>query len=215
MNCEHFRRHWTDWREGWLEEGAADMVHHRETCAACARYDRQMRRLVGALSALPLPDSMPAAAGGRRPSGAASRAAAPRWLALAATLVLGVALGLLIGHRSGGGGETIVAEPVALEAAGERRIAIAIDSPRSFEHVEFVVELPAGVELLGFPGQRSVRWEGRLAAGRSRLQLPLRVAPDAEGGRLVTRIVRPDGERRLVVPLQGVAGSATRASGRV
>ncbi|NIR59388.1 MAG: hypothetical protein GWO02_07640, partial [Gammaproteobacteria bacterium] len=119
----------------------------------------------------------------------------------------------LIGLQTGAE-ETILAEPVALEAPGERRIAIAIESPRSFERVEFVVELPAGVELVGFPGQRSVRWENDLAAGRSRLQLPLRVAPDAEGGRLVTRILRPDGERRLVVPLETGSGSAARADAR-
>jgi len=56
--------------------------------------------------------------------------------------------------------------------------------------------------MAGYPGQRSVRWTGSLAEGRSRLQLPLQIAPGSEGGRLVTRIVRPDGERRLVVPLE-------------
>lgn len=202
MNCERFRSHWTEWHEGWLEEGAAGMARHRDACAACARYDRQMRRLVEELAALPLPGAEAVSARSAR------SLVAPRWLALAATLVLGIALGLMLGDRSGNG-DTIVAEPVELGGAAEHRLAIAVQSPRAYERVEFVVELPEGVELDGFPGQRTVRWEGRLAEGRSRLQLPLRITPDAGDGELVTRIVEPNGERRLVVPLDVETGSVT------
>lgn len=212
MNCERFRCNWTDWHEGWLETGAADMARHRDGCADCARYDRQMRRLVAELSELPLPDRADTPAG--PVLAAAQRVAAPRWVALAATLVLGIAMGLLLGDRSGGS-ETVIADPVAVQAASERRITIAVDSPRELDRVEFVVELPEGVELAGFPGQRSVRWEGRLAEGRSRLQLPLLIAPGTEGGRLVTRILRPDGERRLVVPLHDGVDSVALEAARV
>lgn len=203
MNCERFRDNWTDWHEGWLEAGAADMARHRDSCAACARHDRQMRRLVEELAALPLPAAEPAAV---KAATAPARNVTPRWLALAATLVVGIALGLMLSDRSGNDG-TIVAEPVELGAAAEHRLAIAVQSPRVHERVEFVVELPEGVELDGFPGQRTVRWEGRLAEGRSRLQLPLRITPDAADGELVTRIVEPNGERRLVVPLDVETGS--------
>jgi len=210
MNCERFRMQWTEWREGLLESGAEEMARHRETCAACASYDRQMHRLVGELGRLPLPDGESVA---RQPAAFSRRAAsAPRWAALAATLAVGIALGLVLGER-GGDDEMIVAQPVELEGTGLQRIAIAIESRRAYEEVDFVIELPAGVELAGHPGRRSVRWTGSLAEGRSRLQLPLRIVPGSEGGRLVTRIVRPDGERRLVVPLEpgeGV-GSAARA----
>lgn len=215
MNCERFRSHWTEWHEGWLEEGAAGMARHRDACAACARYDRQMRRLVEELAALPLPGAEAASPRpGIAPARSARSLATPRWVALAATLVLGIALGLMLGGRSGNGG-TIVAEPVELGGAAEQQIAIAVQSPREYERVEFVVELPEGVELDGFPGQRSVRWEGRLAEGRSLLRLPLRIAPDMEDGQLVTRIVRPDGERRLVVPLKDGVDSVALEAARV
>lgn len=212
MNCERFRTQWTEWREGLLASGADEMARHRETCAACARYDRQMRRLVSELGQLPLPepDTAPASAAIRH----GHHAAGPRWLALAATLVVGIALGFLLGDDGGDGG-MIVADPVALEGGGAQRIAIAIESRRAYEEVDFVVELPAGVELAGHPGQRSVRWTGSLAEGRSRLQLPLQIAPGSEGGRLVTRIVRPDGERRLVVPLEPGDGVDSAARGTV
>lgn len=214
MNCERFRRDWTDWHEGWLGEEAAGMARHRDACAACARYDRQMRRLVEELAALPLPAGETAATKAPVATAGARTVAASRWLALAATLVVGIALGLVLGNRPGSD-DTIVAEPIELGGAAEQRIAIAVESPRALDRVEFVVELPEGVELAGFPGQRSVRWEGRLAEGRSRLQLPLRIAPDAEGGRLVTRIVHPEGERRLVVPLQDGDDSVALDAARV
>lgn len=211
MNCEEFRQNWTYWCEGWMGSRAAEMARHRGECLACARYDRQMRRLVDSLAGLPEPDDLavPAeqlATAGRTAGPSALRGTGPRWMALAATLALGIALGLLFGQQARNG-ETIVAEPVMLESAGERRIAIAVDSPHAFDRVEFVVELPRGVELEGFPGHRTVRWEGSLARGRSRLQLPLVIGPDAQDGRLVARILRPDGERRLVVPLQTRAAS--------
>lgn len=212
MNCEQFRTQWTEWREGLLEDGADEMARHRESCAACAGYDRQMRRLVTELGHLPLPEGESAT---ERSAGYSGRSAsAPRWVALAATLALGIALGLLLGDR-GDDGEMIVAEPVALEGAGTQRIAIAIESRRAYEEVDFVVELPAGVELAGHPGRRSVRWTGSLSEGRSRLRLPLQIAPGSEGGRLVTRIVRPDGERRLVVPLEPVDGIDSAARGTI
>lgn len=212
MNCERFHSHWTEWHEGWLGDGAAEMARHRDACAACNRYDRQMRRLVEELAALPLPGAETASPKtATAPARTARSPAAPRWLALAATLVVGIALGLMLGDRSGNGG-TIVAEPVELGGAAEHRLAIAVQSPRAYDRVEFVVELPEGVELDGFPGQRTVRWEGRLAEGRSRLQLPLRITPDAGDGELVTRIVEPNGERRLVVPLDVETGSVALES---
>lgn len=199
MNCDEFRRHWSDWYDDWLETGAARMASHRDTCPACQRYDSQMRRMLAEYAHLPPPtESEQAELGARSRS---MRRNVPRWAALAATLILGIVLGAVLRDGVDDSGGSVVAEPVRLERAGERRIAVAFDSPRTLESVEFVVELPPGVELRGFPDQRTVRWQGRLAEGRSRLQLPLVVTPDAADGQLVTRIVHGDSERRLVVPL--------------
>ncbi len=169
------------------------MARHQEVCTDCARYDREMRSLLEGLATLPLPGEH---AGERRrlPAGA------PRWVALAATLVVGIALGLVLAQRDGPG-TTFEAAPVELVSAGEQRIAIAIESAREYAEVEFVVDLPEGIELAGFPDQRQVRWTGALAEGRSRLRLPLRVSEGAQGGKLVTRVRHAGGERHLVVPL--------------
>lgn len=200
MNCEEFRSQWSNWHDGHGEVDDNAMARHRGACGDCARYDREMRTLLDGLATLPLPGQ----------ASAPQRwmpTAAPRWAALAATLAMGVALGVMLAQRNGPA-TTLDTAPVELAAAGEQRIAIAIESPRKYERVEFVVELPEGVELEGFPDQRRVRWTGALAEGRSRLRLPLRVLDEARGGELVTRIRHADGERRLVVPLAD--GSAQR-----
>jgi hypothetical protein len=192
MNCEEFRNLWSDWHDGHDDADDAAMVRHRDTCPECARHDRQMRALLDGLATLPLPgeQEQPERAGW----------AAPRWAALAATLVIGIALGLVLAQREGPA-STPEAAPVELAVAGEQRIAIAGESPRRYDDVEFTVQLPEGVELAGFPGQREVRWTGSLSEGRSRLRLPLRVSSDAWGGELVARIRHAGGERQLVVPL--------------
>lgn len=194
MNCREFREQWSEWHEGDGAVPGDAMAAHRRDCAACARYDRQMRRMIAELGQLPLPGEVPAA--GRR-----RHAPGPRWLALAATLVVGVALGVMLAPRFNGGAR-LHAEPVSLDGPGVHRVAVSFETPKQLRTVEFVVELPPGVELVGFPGQRSVRWQGRLAAGRSQLQLPLRVTSGAELGTLVTRVVHETGERRLEVPLR-------------
>lgn len=193
MNCEAFQRYWSDWHDGHGGVDDIAMARHRDACPDCARYDREMRSLLSGLAGLPLPGEH-AARRRRLPAGA------PRWAALAATLVIGIALGLVLAQR-GDPGTTLEAAPVDLASASEQRIAIAIDSPREYDEVEFVVELPEGVELAGFPGQRQVRWKGALAEGRSRLRLPLRILHEAPGGDLVARVRHAGGERRLVVPL--------------
>lgn len=193
MNCEDFRTHWSHWHDDHGEVDDNAMARHRETCPDCARYDREMRSLLDALATLPLPGRTTARER-RVPM------ATPRWAALAATLVVGVALGLLLAQRDEPG-TPFEAAPVHLVSAGEQQIAIAIESAREYDDVEFVVELPEGVEIAGFPEQREVRWMGSLAEGRSRLRLPLRVSEEARGGQLVTRVRHAGGERHLVVPL--------------
>lgn len=193
MNCEEFRSQWSNWHDGHGEVDANAMARHLEACRDCARYDREMRSLLDGLATLPLP-------GQSRARQRRIPAASPRWAALAATLLIGVALGLLLAQRDEPG-TTLEAAPVELASAGEQRIAIAIESPRQYDEVEFMVELPKGVELAGFPDQRQVRWTGSLAEGRSRLRLPLRVLDGAQGGELVARVRHAGGERRLVVPL--------------
>jgi len=207
MDCKTFRDNWSDWREGWLNGDAAAMADHRDACAACARFDAQMQTMVGALGRLPLedePSAAPEATPARRPS-------MGRWAALAAMLVVGVAAGLLLSGplTSNGDGPTMRAEAIEIDSPGVHEVAVAFDSPEQLDAVEFAVELPPGVELVGSPGQRTVRWQGRLAEGATRLSLPLRITRSGELGSVVARVRHPTGERELVIPLHMAPGSGS------
>jgi hypothetical protein len=160
-----------------------------------------MRRMLEALAGLQR------AAEPDAPGHGAARPARRSWLppraaGVAAVLLLGVLLGFLLAWPFDAPGPQMQARAVAFDAPGVHRVTLAFDSPHALGPVEFVVELPPGVELVGFPGQRRVRWEGRLAEGRSRLDLPLRIEARAELGRLVARVVHESGERTLEVPLE-------------
>jgi len=171
-----------------------------------------MRRMLEGLADLPLPGA-DAGESVVHPVRQRQRRL-PRALALAATLVLGVGLGFLLrdvalapaGHAMPG---------VTLSAGGIHDVQVAFESPTAFRQVEFVVQLPPGVELNGHPGQRVVRWQGHLAEGRSRLRLPLRVMRGATDGQLVARIVHGSHQQELRIPLRIAAGQARVGPGGI
>lgn len=200
MDCSEFRDYWSDWHGDRLAADAARaMSDHRSGCPACRRYDHQMRAMLTRLAALPLPGS---AVPVER-----QQARSVRWggLAVAAALVLAFGAGLLVQQALDAGRPGQAVETVALEPGDTREVQLAFSTPRALEPVEFTVELPAGVELAGRPGERVVRWEGRLAAGRNRLRLPLELAPGSSGGELVARIRHGKGTREWHVALEPAA----------
>jgi len=214
MNCNEFRQHWSDWHAGDLgPDAAGTLAQHHAECPACQRYDRQMRRMLDALAELPLPAAR-AAQGSPVPQPRTMRMQRqPRRIAaLAATLVIGIAIGVVVGNPS------LVSGPderdaVVLDSTGVHEVQLAFESPAELDRVEFVVELPPGIEMVGYPGERTIRWESRIAKGRTRLRLPLRVTDGATGGTLVARIVRGDKAQQLRVPLDVARGRLESDSG--
>lgn len=207
MDCKVFRDNWTEWHEGWLEAGADEMAAHRHQCRECARFDAQMRALVNGLGQLPLDHEATTPASIASPT----RAAAARGVALAATLAVGVAAGVFLSGplTSSDPDQTIAADTVEIESTGVHEVAVAFNSPEALNQVEFSLELPPGVALVGSPGQRTVKWQGRLAEGATRLRLPLRVTRSGELGSVVARVRHPTGERELVIPLRMATGSGS------
>ena len=122
-----------------------------------------------------------------------------------------MALGLLLRGPLTDGGDTSAPASIELAGTGVHEVQLAFDSPTDLQEVAFVVELPPGVELVGYPDQRRIEWQGRLAAGRSRLRLPLRVTSEQARGTLVARIARGETQQTLRVPLR-VRGSNGEAS---
>lgn len=203
MDCNEFRNRWSEWHDEALDgDTARQMAAHRSGCPTCRRYDHQMRAMLAGLAALPLPGS---AAPAERPA----RTLRWRGLALAAALVLAFGAGVLVQQTLEGDRPGQAVDRVVLEPGDTREVHLAFSTPRALEPVEFTVELPAGVELAGRPGERVVRWEGRLAEGRNRLRLPLEMQAGSSGGELVARIRHGDGTREWHVALEPAAGTSS------
>jgi hypothetical protein len=81
-------------------------------------------------------------------------------------------------------------------ALNERRdLSIALDSPIALADAEIRIVLNGAIGLVGFDGQRELRWSADLEAGVNQLTLPV-VALGAHGGQLTVEVVH--GERRRV-----------------
>lgn len=207
--CEEFRTLWTEWHDGRLDpETAERCAAERTRCPSCARYDRQMRELVHALGELPLPDRQ---SHNLRTHSARPRAHRTRTLATAAAIVMAFAAGMLLAplQTESQGSTVIRAEAVQLQPQQTKQIQVAVAAPRTMDEVQFTIELPDGVELEGYPGQRVVGWQGRLSEGRNRLTLPVRVTRNTADGDLIARIRHAEGGSELRVPLKTTGASSS------
>jgi hypothetical protein len=108
--------------------------------------------------------------------------------AIAASLVLGlVNMGVI--HT----GTQVVADParVGIALHQSRNLDFALQAQQDIEDAELTVRLVGAVQLVGYQGQREVRWTTRLAKGTNRLTLPV-VGTGLEGGRVIVQLVHGD-----------------------
>lgn len=147
--------------------------------------------------------------------------------ALAASLVLALGLDLRDAPLENGRAAAVTAAPMAMAPAAEPQtsaiqtvgypqeevpalvvplhaeweISLALESPRRIDDATFTVQLPEGVELAGYPGQREISWRAPLESGQSLLVLPIR-AMAGEGGDIIARIADPSAERHRSLTLR-------------
>ncbi len=119
-----------------------------------------------------------------------------RWLAtgfgsaLAAGLAAWVVFAFLLGAPVRDVSEpTIPGVTIALEEPKTVRLMFA--SKQSLDNAMLTVNLPDGVELSGFPGQREITWETSLVEGKNVLPLTL-VALTPAGGEVFARLEHGD-----------------------
>lgn len=186
MNCEDLHA-WLDTQR--LDAPTPEVREHLTRCATCRRVWIRARDVLAVLRTLPEP-SVPAGLAERlltftRPAAARGRRNAVRgWsLALAAAVVLGIGIGLLVARMAGtpGPGYHLKDGIVMVPAGSVTTVRIALDSARPVRNVGFVIRVPRGVELQGHPGEQQVAWNGELAQGRNVLNIDLVARPGATG----------------------------------
>jgi hypothetical protein len=219
QECRHFRAHWSRFWFKELEEAESlRLKRHLESCRRCQKYSQQMQAVVDCLKGM-----------GQSASSELETARMERLLekaylryrtaargrrVMAATLLAGFIGGALFWAAL----DEVRQKPaypvvshtqtISLPIAGVKNISLAIDSDRIVQAVTFTIELPEGVELDGYPGQRLLSWQGALHAGLNRLTLPLLTNNQAHEGILKARIEYAGGGRELVLPLRPTEGSA-------
>lgn len=197
MNCEQTS---LLFEQALAEPGGVErrrVMQHLSTCDDC----RHAFRAFGYLRAerdRPVPEPSPGALDD------ALRAATPVGPRRAGAFWGGIAVGALAASAAAAALLFLLEAPIApLAMPPEVTMAlhepedlrIAIDVPEALPGAEIHVSLRGAVDLLGFAGERDIRWTTRLERGVNELRLPV-AATGEQGGQV--RIVVRHGSRQKV-----------------
>ena len=80
---------------------------------------------------------------------------------------------------------------ITIALAEPRTINLVFASAEPLDAATLTVQLPPGIEMSGFPGQREVTWETSLAAGKNLLPLKL-IATSPQGGEVFATLKHDD-----------------------
>lgn len=195
MDCKTVIEHLDS---GGSDQPTAELRQHLAHCAACRKAWDVGQAATATLKALAVPP-VPAGFAERVLTNAYRQAermdsrqrASRSWgFALAATFLLGLGIGLVFAWNAGSqpDGYRTLADGTLVLAPGDRTVVrIALDADHPIGDVDFMIDLPAGMELEGHPGERQVAWHGELKQGRNMLGLPL-IAQAGASGELTTEL---------------------------
>lgn len=178
MDCKQFL---DNLDSGLVELGSPQMQAHLSECSACQRAANLKTESLAILRGLPEPP-VPSDLGERIFDFISKDGTQPRriprlgWaLALAATLMLGVGIGITLRWAAIAPGNNYQVRngTIVVPADTVTQVRIALDAARPLQHVAFTINVPAGMHLQGHPGERQVAWNGALAKGRNVLNLAL------------------------------------------
>ncbi len=209
MRCQDVRNLLPELVRGDLNPAAEAMLRtHVEDCRACTGALAREQQLQASLKAIPVA-VMPSdfAARALRQAATQGRPGLRRLvdhpLALAASIVMVCGMAFMLGRElTVGAGLEVVSVPLGQT----QMVALKIDAPQAFDHVEFEVALPSNVVLEGQPDLREFAWSGQLRAGVNVLSLPL-VGVDAAGGQLIATVTYGNTKKSLRIPLSVAVGN--------
>jgi anti-sigma factor RsiW len=208
MTCTRIQTDLDALLDGELDAAAARALErHAAGCADCERALERARTVRAALRALPVPepraDFFEAALRRARDS----TLAAPRYnrrthvlAGIGGALAAGIAaLAVLAFWQPASRGAADLAV-VSLNVNESRTVNLVFAAENALDDVSLTVELPPGVELKGYEGQRELTWRTRLQAGDNVLALPL-AAVGAGGGPLVAELRSGADRKHFVVTI--------------
>lgn len=180
------------------------MRQHLEQCKACHKHAADMK-LARLLSSMPVPTSSPgfharidaviADAVVYQAPAARHRRRLP--LALAATVLIAVTVGIMTAifrppPTTGGPSDQNLV--VRVEPGITRMIDVSVNSPQRLDNAAITLRLGPNIVLSNHPDIRTLHWRTSIAAGESRISLPLTLARPGSGN--VTVVVTAHGMQR-------------------
>lgn len=211
MNCQQAQHqlHTTVDFVSTVPEGA--VLAHLQQCQQC-RTVAEEQRLRALLQDLPVPPPSPGFAervltdawkrGNQDQRGPGIASSKTRWpLAAAASLMAAVVgLTLVLNQQPTPTGGDQVASSSAAPSGNDASTAVAqvdvlLISGTSYPHAKITLRLDENLSLQGRPGQRSLHWQARIAAGNNQLTLPLTLK-GADSGEISVE-VEANGVRKI------------------
>ena len=193
MPCAHINEKLDDFIDGTLGADEATALRgHVESCESCRQTVEAERRLRDRLRAYPapLPDAAYFEQAIARATHVSSNHQRNRWImtgfggAIAAGLIAWMIGGALLQAPSGSD-PSIPGVTMALDEP--RTIKLVFSSATELDDAVLTVDLPQGIEIEGFAGQRQITWMTSLKAGKNILPLRL-IATTPHGGELLARL---------------------------
>jgi hypothetical protein len=175
MNCRDFTMHLDDWLDGLLDAaGQRSIQEHLGHCPACRRRHEHAVRVQAAVRELAPPAPHPgfvdqaiARATRMTVPGPRSKWRAVVGMSLAASLVLGVAVGAFLVVWSA------PVQTVALRVEQPENVRVMFNSAMPLQAAMLHLALPENLELVGYRDQRELTWQTDLREGGNLLQLPV------------------------------------------
>jgi len=181
MKCEHINQAIDDFLEQNLNrQDLVDFKNHVSECQACADKLELSRVLAAGLRQLPV--AQPSAGFRQRVFAQVrsqyktehrqgygyTRFAAGFASALVVSLAIWFVTNLYVP-------DTLVDQPQMISVAMHQtqNVRLSFDAQRNFQQVQLSIDLPANIELDGFPGQKTLSWQTSLVKGQNILTLPV------------------------------------------
>jgi predicted anti-sigma-YlaC factor YlaD len=172
MECREFRLQLDEYLDGRADE--RPIRAHLAACAECRNLHQHAVAVQKGLRKLSPPEMHPsfvdrAIARAVRPDDARAHPTrrAVLGMALAASLVLGVAVGAFFSLRD----SPVQTVTLALERA--ETVRMVFNSAKPLQAATLSLVLPDNVEVVGYGSQRELVWQTDLREGQNLLQLPL------------------------------------------
>lgn len=201
MDCNRTSQLLDDYLDGLLKpEECVAVDRHTSECPACRALLARETRLRQTLRGLPVPEPSEMFFD-RAIAQAVAHSQRRRWripgMALAASIMLIFAVNFLLKPN------TIPVQDIlglAITLNQIQEVSLVFESEHAMEDARFTIQLPEGIELSGYPGQREISWEGSLAQGKNLLVLPIE-ARGGHGGELIAYVTHTGKRKNFVLKM--------------